>query len=463
MEFQGAEGRRVEARFDAGRVTSDGGLLLLRDVAKGGELFEQLAACFTDHRSQNHVEHRVEQLLAQRILGLALGYEDLNDHESLRLDALLAVAAGKKDPTGENRARKRDRGKALAGKSTLNRLELAPEGSSGNSRYKKIAANGSMIRRLFVTKFQEQYRKPPKRITLDVDPTNDRIHGNQEGRFFHGYYGHYCYLPLYIFCGDALLSAELRLSSIDPVVGAISDIARVVNQIRELWPKVEITVRGDSGFGREELMTWCEQNRVSYVLGLKGNTRLVGFVEDELEMARQGCEKSGEAVRYFKDFRYKTLKTWRRERRVIGKAEHLPGKSNPRFVVTSFPRTRYKAKYLYEKIYCARGEMENRIKEQQLGLFADRTSTHYLWSNQLRLWFSSFAYVLMNDLRRIGLQGTSMARAQVWTIRTRILKLGAVVKVSVRRVYVALSSVYPWQPLFDQVRRNIQRYYPLRI
>lgn len=464
MEFQAAGSRRVEANFDAGCVSSDGGLVLLREVAERNGLFRQLAECFTDYRAPNRIEHSVKELLGQRILGIAVGCEDLNDHDVLRRDALLAVAAGKRAPTGVERPRERDQGYSLAGKSTLNRLELSPEASQGKSRYCKIVANRSQIQRLLVTKFQDKYRRPPKRIMLDLDATDDPIHGNQEGRHFNGYYGHYCYMPLYIFCGDDLLSAELRLSSKDPAIGALSDIARVIKQIRERWPKVEISIRGDSGFGREIIMAWCEKNRVHYILGLQSNTRLIGFIEDELAQVKEQSEELGQAVRRFKDFRYKTRKTWSRERRVVGKAEHLPGKSNPRFVVTSFSRQRYKAKYLYEKVYCARGEMENRIKEQQLGLFADRTSTSKLWSNQLRLWFSSFAYVLLNELRQVGLKGTLMARAQVGTIRTRLLKIGAIITVSVRRVCVSLSSVYPWQPLFDQVRRNIQAYrYPIHV
>jgi len=459
IEFQEAGSRRVEARFDGGCVSSDGGLLLLREVAEKSGLLKAFAACFEDHRDPNRIEHTVTELVSQRILGLACGYEDLNDHDVMRDDALLATAAGKKDATGAKRKRQRDRGHALAGKSTLNRLELTPEKDSGASRYKKIVADGTAIRSFFVETFLKAHKKPPKRIILDLDATDDPLHGQQEGRFFHGYYGCYCYMPLYIFCGDFLLSAELRLADVDPAASAVSDLSRVIEQIRARWPKVEITLRGDSGFARDDIMTWCEQNGVHYVLGIARNKRLSAAIEDEMERARQRCEARGRAARVYKDFGYRTRETWSRQRRVVGKAEYLPGKANPRFIVTSFSRRRYAAKPLYERIYCARGDMENRIKEQQLGLFADRTSTAKLWSNQLRLWFSSVAYVLVNELRRVGLRGTEMAPAQAGTIRTRLLKIGALVKVSVRRVYVALSSVYPWQKLFERIRANIQAYY----
>ena len=458
IEFQGAGRRRVEARFDAGCVSSDGGLLLLREVAERSGLLEAFAACFHDHRDSSRVEHSVLQLVSQRVLGIACGYEDLNDHDTLRSDALLATAAGKDDPTGAKRKRSSDKGHALAGKSTLNRLELAGEGLSKTARYKKIIADHEAIESFFVDTFLDAHTKAPKRIILDLDATDDPVHGNQEGRFFHGYYGGYCYLPLYIFCGDFLLCAKLRPANIDGSAGSVGELKRIVERIRQSWPKVEITIRADSGFAREDIMAWCERNRVDFVLGLKRNQRLTAAIEHEMDKARQRSQSRGKPVRVFKSFRYRTLDSWSRARRVVAKAEHLlPDKANPRFVVTSLSGIR--AKHLYEVMYCARGDMENRIKEQQLWLFADRTSTAKMRSNQLRLWFSSIAYVLVNELRRVGLAGTELARAQAGTIRTRLLKIGAIISVSVRRIYVSLSSVYPLQGLFAKVRRNIQRYY----
>jgi hypothetical protein len=453
----------VEAAFDGGRTTSDGGVLLLREVAEATGLLTKLAGCFTDYRDQERIDHQVGELIAQRIFALALGYEDLNDHNTLRDDALLAVAVGKKDPTGEQRKRERDRGHGLASHSTLNRLELTPPGADAESRYKKIVADGEAISRLFVEVYLESHREPDGPIILDVDATDNPLYGKQEGRFFHGYYRHYCYLPLYIFAGDDLLCAKLRPSNIDGAEGTEEELERIVSQIRECWPTVEIILRGDSGFARDNIMTWCELNGVDYVLGLAKNARLKQTLAEEQELARQKHEQTGRPARRFKDFHYRTLKTWSRERRVVGKAEQLPGKANPRFVVTSLPQDKIAARVLYEDLYCARGDMENRIKEQQLDMYADRTSTSRMRSNQLRLWFSSVAYVLVNLMRRIGLRGTEMERAQAGTIRTRLLKIGAVVKVSVRRIYVSLSSVFPLKALFMQVLANIRRFYPLQV
>ena len=462
IEFQGAGRRRVEARFDAGCVSSDGGLLLLREVVERSGLLEAFAACFQDHRDSSRVEHSVLQLISQRILGLACGYEDLNDHDTLRRDALLATAAGKEDPTGVNRKRSSDKGSALAGKSTLNRLELTAESLSETARYKKIVADHDAIENFFVDSFLDAHAKAPKKLTLDLDATDDPLHGKQEGRFFHGYYGGYCYLPLYIFCGDFLLCAKLRVASTDAAAGSVGELKRIVSRIRRRWPKVEITIRGDSGFARDDIMSWCERNRVQYALGLAKNSRLTAAIENEMEKVRKRCEARGKPARVYKSFRYRTRDSWSRARRVVAKAEHLPEKANPRFVVTSLSGKRCSAKRLYEDMYCARGDMENRIKEQQLWLFADRTSTAKMRSNQLRLWFSSVAYVLVNELRRVGLAGTELARAQAGTIRTRLLKIGAIISVSVRRIYISLSSVYPLQSLFAEVQSNIQRHYPQR-
>jgi hypothetical protein len=448
--------------FDGGRQTSDGGVLLLREVVERTGLIRRFAVCFTDHRRPELIEHTVEELVGQRVLAQAIGYEDLNDHDTLRDDALLALAAGKRDLMGERRRRETDRGHALAGRSTLNRLELTPAEATAASRYKKVVYDGEAIAGLFVEHFLDAHEGPPERVVLDLDATDDPLHGHQEGRFFHGYYGHYCYLPLYIFCGEFLLCARLRPSDRDASAGALEELERIVGQIRSRWPEVKIWIRADSGFAREEILAWCEANRVEYVVGLARNARLEAAIEAELAEVQQACERTGEPARVFKDLRYRTRKSWSQERRVVAKAEALPGKTNPRFVVSSLSPERVEARGLYEQIYCARGDMENRIKEQQLGMFADRTSTATMRANQLRLWIASLAYVLVHELRRVGLRGTALARAQVGTIRLRLLKIGATVRVSVRRVRIAFSSVFPLQHLFVQVLHQLQRAYPLR-
>jgi hypothetical protein len=463
FEFQALFARRVVSKFDGGSITSDGGGLLLREVDQRFGLIEQFSRCFTDHRSPVFIEHTVSELVGQRVIGLALGYEDLCDHDDLRSDPLLATLAGKADPTGQSRSHERDRGAALAGKSTLNRMELTPADATPQDRYKKIVAEEEKIERYFVDVFLQLHSKAPKRIVLDLDATDDPVHGEQEGRFFHGYYMHYCYLPLYLFCGDHLLVAKLRPSNIDASKGAVAELERVVTQIRAQWPEVEIVIRGDSGFCREEIMSWCESNTVGYVLGLARNSRLVEMVKEELEEVRRAFELSGRSARMYTDFQYQTRDTWSRSRRVIGKAEHLSKGSNPRFVVTSIPAEQVDARTVYEREYCARGEMENRIKEQQLGLFADRTSTSWMRSNQLRLWFSSVAYVLMNALRVFGLAGTEMARAQCSTMRVKLLKIGACVTISIRRVLVSLSSSYPYRAVFAAALRNLRMPVPCRV
>ncbi len=461
-EFQGLGRRQVVARFDGGRLTSDAGVLLLREVAERTGLLRQFAACFTDHRAPALIEHTVAELVSQRVMALACGYEDLNDHDVLRDDALLAVAAGKTDATGAMRRRARDRGHALAGKSTLNRLERTRGDATAATRYAKIVYDAAAIEGFFVAAFLAAHATPPAEIVLDLDATDDPLHGNQEGRFFHGYYRAYCYLPLYIFCGDFLLGAKLRRADGDGAAGAVEEVARIVAQIRAQWPQVRIVVRGDSGFAREELMVWCEAQAVDYVLGVARNARLERAVADELAQARAQHAATGVPARVYKDFTYQTRTTWVRARRVVGKAEYLPGKANPRFVVTSLPAEHWAPAALYEQLYCARGDMENRIKEQQLGLFADRTSTATMRGNQLRLWVSSVAYVLVETVRRVGLAGTELARAQVGTIRTRLFKLAGLVRVSVRRVTLALSSVFPLQRLFAHALANLQRAFPLR-
>jgi hypothetical protein len=455
LEFHPLDKRDVRGGFDGGAITSDAGGLLLREVEKRTEIITQFASCFRDHRKAERIEHRVEELVAQRVYGLALGYEDLNDHDELRCDPLLGVLAEKADPSGESRARARDQGKALAGKSTLNRLELTAAEVKEGERYKKIGLDFAAVDRLLGEIFVQAHGEPPKQIILDLDSTDDPLHGNQEGRFFHGYYGHYCYLLLYIFCGEHLLCARLRPANIDGAAGSMEELARLVKQIRQAWPEVGIIVRGDSGFCREELMAWCEAHQVDYVLGLAKNDRLRAEIAAELAQAAGQYQQTGQAARIFKEFTYQTRESWSQARRVVAKAEHLEKGANPRFVVTSLPSAEWAAQALYEELYCARGEMENRIKEQ-LMLFADRTSTAYLRSNQIRLYFSSVAYLLMQALRRLGLQGTEMAKAQCTTLRLKLLKIGALVRITVRKVWVSMAGGYPYAERFRQVYARLQ-------
>ncbi len=456
LEFHALGRREVVGRFDGGRITSDGGGVLLREVDLRLGLMGRLASCFIDHRDPELIEHSVQSLLAQRIYALALGYEDLNDHDVLRADSLLALLVGKTDVTGERRARERDRGCPLAGSSTLNRLELSEPEQAASSRYKRIAADPEALDRLLVELFLESYAKPPREIWLDLDATDDPLHGHQEGRFFHGYYGAYCYLPLYIFAGEHLLCARLRPSNQDASAGSVEELSRIVAPIRKRWPKTRIIIRGDSGFCREAIMGWCEHNRVGYVLGLARNARLVRALGVPLHEAKVEYQTTGVAARRFAEFPYRTRKSWSRARRVIGKAEHLAKGPNPRFVVTNLPPSRGQARHLYEKLYCARGDMENRIKEQQLGLFADRTSAATLRANQLRLYFASFAYVLMHGLRRLGLAGTELARAQATTIRLKLLKIGTRLRITVRKVWLSFSETYPYASVFARIVANLR-------
>jgi hypothetical protein len=450
--FQPLGHRDVVAAFDGGLVTSDAGALLLREVDAKFGFLDAFAACFTDHRDPELVEHPLLDLLKQRVFGICLGYEDLNDHDQLRLDPVLATAVGKADPLGHDRLDPADRGKPLAGKSTLNRLELTPVGADEDSRYKKTVAHLGRIEDYLVDMFVRQQSTPPGRIVLDLDATDDPIHGRQLGRFFHGYYGNYCYLPLYIFCGDHPLAALLRPSDIDASAGSLPHIERIVRRIRAAWPDVAIVVRADSGFCRDYLMRWCEANRVDFVFGLAKNQRLLRVIGRHMQEAKEAFGRTGQPARLFHEFEYRTHKSWSRSRRVIGKAEHLAGdKANPRFVVTSLPAATYPAEVVYEQEYCARGDMENRIKEQQLELFADRLSCETMRANQLRLYFSTVAYVVLRALREFGLKETPLASAQCATIRGKLLKIGARVRVSVRRVRVSMSESYPFRDLFARV------------
>ena len=447
LAFAPAEGRAVVASFDGGAITSDAGALLLGATDRVLGLTRRLAACFKDSRDPAYIEHTVETLVMQRVVGIALGYEDLNDHDQIRHDPVLATLANKLTASRRDCA-------PLAGKSTLNRLELSRDEPT---RYARIAADRAAIEALFVDLFLDAHVKAPAQITLDLDATDDPLHGQQEGRFFHGYYDCHCYLPLYIFCGRHLLAAKLRRSNIDGAAGAVEEVARIIGQIRGRWPRVRIVLRADSGFCRETLMAWCEANRVDYVFGLARNLRLTGEIANEIATARTVAERTGKPARRFKDFRWSTLDSWSRIRRVIGKAEWTQGEANPRFIVTSLTPAAIDARRLYERVYCARGEMENRIKECQLDLFADRTSAATMRANQLRLWFASFAYVLLCALRRIGLPFTQFARASCGSIRLKLLKIGALVRISVRRVHIAIASACPYQQEFALAHALLRR------
>jgi hypothetical protein len=443
FEFEGHFSRQVVARFDGGTITSDAGSLLLREANRRIRLLPRLAQCFLDGRNPALVKHSIQQMVAQRVYGLALGYEDLNDHEQLREDPLLQVLAGKPEQEGR-----------LAGKSTLNRMEL---GEGQPDRYKKITYWRDSIDELLVDVFLEAHATPPEEIILDIDTTDVALHGNQEGRFYHGYYDHYCYLPLYVFCGEHVLCARLRRSNIDPALGSVQEIERIVKRIRAAWPAVQMIVRGDSGFCRDELMNWCEAHQVEYVLGMARNARLEAIVAPALEQALQQYEQSSKPARVFVEFEHETVSgSWSRRRRVVAKAEHIGGKSNPRFVVTSLQAETWAAQPLYEDLYCARGDMENRIKEQFV-LFADRVSAATMRANQLRLYLSVMAYTLMTGLRRLGLRATELAAAQVGTIRLRLLKIGAQVRLSVRKVWIQMASSYPHQALFRAVFAQLRR------
>jgi hypothetical protein len=443
--FKALGGREIVARFDGGTISSDGGAFLLRETDQRLNLIPRLSECFLDGRNQSLVEHSIGEMLSQRIYGLALGYEDLNDHEQLRTDPVFGILAGK-----------RDLGEPLAGKSTLNRLEL---GTQKKDRYKKVTFRQEAVDELLVSVFIESHQQAPAEIVLDMDTTDLPLHGKQEGRFFHGYYDNYCYLPLYVFCGDHVLCARLREANHDAAFGSLPEIERIVKQIRAAWPEVKIVLRGDSGFCRNQLMSWCESNNVDYLFGMARNKRLRKIIGKQMHEATVQWQQTGKPARVFTQFEHSTKKTktsgWDRERRVVAKAEHIDGKENPRFVVTSLTAERWAAQALYEELYCGRGDMENRIKEQ-FSLFADRVSAETMRANQLRLYLSAAAYILVSGLRRVGLKGTELAQAQVSTIRTKLLKIGAQIRISVRRVWVSMASSYPWQGIYQQVWSNLR-------
>ena len=438
FEFQAHFSRQVTARFDGGSMTSDAGAVLLRETDRRLNLLPRLAACFEDRRAPWLVSHPLSEMAAQRVYALALGYEDLTDHDQLREDPLLAVLSGKPQAGQE----------PLAGKSTLNRLEL---GGEEPSRYKKIQYHQEAIDELMTQIFLEAHSPAPDRIVLDLDTTDLPLHGHQEGRFFHGYYDSYCYLPLYIFADEHLLCARLRTADQDAAAGSREEVERIVRQIRVAWPKVRILLRADSGFCRDELMSWCESNGVDYVFGFARNERLRRLIEAQMQEAARMQAETGKPARVFTEFSYQTTTgSWSLPRRVVAKAEQLEGKENPRFVVTSLSAQEWPAQRLYEELYCERGEMENRIKEQ-LSLFAGRVSAETMRANQLRVYFAAMAYVLMHGLRRLGLKGTELERAQATTIRLRLLKIGARIRITARRVWLSMASSFPLQRLFGEV------------
>ena len=439
VAFEGFGSRQVVGNFDGGAISSNGGAVMLREADRAISLTQAVARCVIDRRDPDLIVHRIETLLAQRIHGLALGYEDLNDHEDLRHDPVLGLLSDRLEPKRADCA-------PLAGKSTLNRLEHGLKGRAG--RYHKLEVDEAALETVFLDLYVAAHKTAPKRIVLDLDATDDPLHGNQEGRFYHGYYRGYCYLPLYIFDGRHLLVAKLRPANIDAAAGAKEEIARIVAHVRKAWPEVEIWLRADSGFTRDDLMSWCEENGVDYVFGMARNKRLERMIEDERADAKAAFQATGKPARRFKELTYRTKRSWSKSRRVVAKAEHLEKGANPRFIVTSLSANQVAGQDLYEKIYCARGEMENRIKECQLDLYADRTSAATLRANQLRLWFASLAYVLMEAVRRLALAGAEMANATAGSIRLKLLKLGAVETVSVRRIKLAFATASPMQGLF---------------
>ena len=463
MLFQALGSRKVEADFSGGYLSNDGGVLLVRQLDHGLGLTRRLAGAFTDQRDPRYCDHALEELLDQRLYGLVLGYEDLNDHDTLRYDPLLAVAVNKREPLGEDRVHAHPPGVALAGSATLNRLEL---GNQKQDRTHKIQYEPGKIEECLLVMGVRCLPKHAAELVIDLDGMGHLVHGMQEGRHFNAYYDGYCYLPLYAFVGSVPLLARLRPGDVDAAEGVVEVLEKLVGAIRKRCKWARIIVRGDSAFGREEIMAWCEAQQpvVYYCLGLGPNSRLVGMIQDALAAARgRRCLTGAPSAREFKDLEYQTRQSWSRSRRVVGKAEVMAGGDNPRFIVTNLPREgfrgedreRFAAARLYEELYCARGDMENQLKQQVLDLRADRMSTHYLASNQLRLWLATLAYLLLDRMRALGLRGTELARATVGTIRTRVLKVAAQVRVSVRRIYVQMSSAFVGKELFRRCARRL--------
>ena len=456
FEFSNIGRKSAIGFFDGHHVSSDGGALLLKEIERKFGVIRQFAKCFKDNRNQNFVEHSLESILTQRIYGLILGYEDLNDHEQLRYDPLFASAVGKTDIYGKNRLNPEDQGKALAGKSTLNRFELSASKEESDDRYKKFDVNLEQASDILTKVYLGKTKAPPLEIILDIDNTDDKIHGNQEGKHFHSYYDSDCFMPFYVFCGKDLLRSTLKTSDVHPMKYVVAEISAVVKMIKEKWPDVKITIRGDSGFCCDELMDYCEKNSIYFLLGLPKNNRLDENVKEELISVQELHKKTNEPVLMYKEFEHQTLDSWSKPRRVIAKMEQKDKNTYHRFIVTSLPSDQVDPKSLYEKIYCPRGEMENRIKEQQLGLFADRTSTHYIKSNQVRLLFSSVAYVFLNLIRERALKGTELSNAQSGTIRLKLLKIGVIIKETFRQIRFSFSQSFAYKETFLKVLTYFQ-------
>ena len=451
LNFQGIERKKVVADFNGGTITSDTGILFFRELEKTHKIIERFSNCFNDCREQKKIRYKLKELVMQRVFAICQGYEDLNDHDTLRDDPIFGLAC-------ERMERDEETGGYVSGKSTLNRLECGSKEIGEKERYKKISYDEEKAAEAILEISLDTVIEEPKEIVLDFDSTDNPIHGEQEGRFFHGYYDCFCYLPLYVFWEEKLLVAKLRQSNIDGSEGAQEELERIVAAIRKRWPEARIIFRGDSGFCRDKIMSWCEENGVFYLTGLARNSRLQRMIGKDMNDAKTAFEATRKAQRKFKDFRYKTRKSWSCERRVVGKAEYLEKGANPRFVVTNLPEEEYPAQMLYEEVYCARGDMENRIKEQHLGLFANRTSSHMMRSNQLRLYFSSLAYIFMNEFRSVCLKGTPFQTAQCDTIRVKLLKVGARIKVSVRRICISIATGFPHQAVYIKALQRIERH-----
>lgn len=469
MEFTKLGRRRVRGDWSAGMITTDGGALIWRELEERFGVIEAMAECFSDYRDPSRTEFSVRELLTQRIFGILHGYEDLNDHDYLRGDHGFATAVGREDPEGLDRRQLEDRGNPMAGKSTLNRLELGVEDGSAWHRYKKVVGDleelGALLGRLTLEFIEQLYDGQPGRIVIDLDPSDVVLYGDQEGCHYHGYYREYCYLPLYAFLGEWPVGALLRRSGAGACSEALETMQTLVERIREAWSETTIVFRGDSDFSKvPELMEWVEQTEgVDYVFGLQKNSRLEERMEDHQAEARRECEQTGQRARRFREFRYKTRTSWSTKRRVVGKAEYLPGdgedippKSNNRFVVTSIDTDEMGARETYEDGYCPRGDSENYIQETQCQLFGDKLSTHWESSNQLRMYLSSFALLFVALLRKTGLEGTELEGAKIKTIRARLLKVATQIEVTHRNVWFRYSSHFPFQRVLAAVVERIR-------